>query len=92
MDSGFGYYDENKDDDVKPTLAFNNSLFFSKPYVQAHSADDRTGPSVWWPQRWPYNPGSVNADKSQGWTVQHYDNVFAVYTMPMMSALSRTSW
>lgn len=80
MDSGFGYYDENKDDDVKPTLAFNNSLFFSKPYVQAHSADDRTGPSVWWPQRWPYNPGSVNADKSQGWTVQHYDNVFAVYT------------
>jgi chitodextrinase len=80
MDSGFGYYDENKDDHVKPTLAFNNSLSFSHPYVTANHAKDRTGPSVWWPQRWPYNPGSVNADKSQGYTVHHYDNVFAIYT------------
>ena len=63
MDSGFGYYDENKDDSVKPTLAFNNSLAFSRPYVQAHLAQDRTGPSVWWPQRYPYNPGSVNASE-----------------------------
>ena len=80
MDSGFGYYDENKDDDVKPTLAFNNSLAFTKPYVQSHAAQDRTGPSVWWPQRYPYNPGSVNASKAEGWTVQHYGSDFAVYT------------
>lgn len=80
MDSGFGYYDENKDDDVKPTLAFNNSLAFSKPYVQANIAQDHTGPSVWWPQRYPYNPGSVNASKAEGWTVQHYSSDFAVYT------------
>jgi chitodextrinase len=80
MDSGFGYYDENKDDQVKGTLAFNNSLYFSKRYVQANLANDHTGPSVWWPQRWPYNPGSVNADKSEGWTVHHFDNHFAVYT------------
>ncbi|MGZ3182904.1 MAG: carbohydrate binding domain-containing protein [Telluria sp.] len=80
MDSGFGYYDENKDDDVKPTLAFNNSLNFSKPYVQANLANDHTGPSVWWPQRYPYNPGSVNASKAEGWTVQHYSRDFAVYT------------
>jgi chitodextrinase len=80
MDSGFGYYDENKDDSVKPTLAFNNSLAFSKPYVQANLAQDRTGPSVWWPQRYPYNPGSVNASKAEGWTVQHYSNDFAIYT------------
>jgi chitodextrinase len=80
MDSGFGYYDENKDDSVKPTLAFNNSLAFSKPYVQANLAQDHTGPSVWWPQRYPYNPGSVNASKAEGWTVQHYSNDFAIYT------------
>ncbi len=80
MDSGFGYYDENKDDAVKPTLAFNNSLAFSKPYVQANAAMDRTGPSVWWPQRYPYNPGSVNASKAEGWTVQHYSRDFAIYT------------
>lgn len=80
MDSGFGYYDENKDDVVKPTLAFNNSLAFSKPFVQARLAQDRTGPSVWWPQRYPYNPGSVNGSKAEGWTVQHYSHEFAVYT------------
>ena len=80
MDSGFGYYDENNDASVKPTLAFNNSLNFSKPYVQARLASDRTGPSVWWPQRYPYNPGSVNASKAEGWTVQHYSRDFAIYT------------
>ena len=80
MDSGFGYYDENKDDSVKPTLAFNNSLAFSKPYVQANLASDRTGPSAWWPQRYPYNPGSVNGSKAEGWTVQHYSNDFGIYT------------
>ncbi|MFL6660203.1 MAG: carbohydrate binding domain-containing protein, partial [Massilia sp.] len=80
MDSGFGYYDENKDDSVKPTLAFNNSLSFSKPYVDANLANDRTGPSAWWPQRYPYNPGSVNGSKAEGWTVQHYSNDFGIYT------------
>ncbi len=80
MDSGFGYYDENKDDSVKPTLAFNNSLAFSKPYVTANIASDKTGPSVWWPQRYPYNPGSVNGSKAEGWTVQHYSKDFAIYT------------
>ncbi len=80
MDSGFGYYDENKDDNVKPTLAFNNSLYFSKLLVQPNLAKDRTGPSIWWPQRYPYNPGSVNASKAEGWTVQHYNHEFAIYT------------
>lgn len=80
MDSGFGYYDENKDDSVKPTLAFNNSLSFSKPYVQANLVNDRTGPSAWWAQRYPYNPGSVNGSKAEGWTVQHYSNDFGIYT------------
>lgn len=80
MDSGFGYYDENKDDDVKPTLAMNNSLAFSKPYVAANLANDKTGPSIWWPQRYPYNPGSVNGSKAEGWTVQHYSKDFAIYT------------
>ena len=80
MDSGFGYYDENQDDNVKPTLAFNQSLYFSKPYVQDRVTQDHTGPSVWWPQRWPYNPGSANTDKSEGWTLHYFDNTFAIYT------------
>ncbi len=80
MDSGFGYYDENVDDDVKPTLSFNQSLEFSEPYVAGHLAADRTGPSVWWPQRYPYNPGSANKSKAEGWTLHYFDPTFAIYT------------
>ncbi|KHL92446.1 alpha-amylase [Paenibacillus sp. IHB B 3415] len=80
MDSGFGYYDENVDDSVKPALSFNQSLYFSKPYVTQKLAKDKTGPSVWWPQRYPYNPGSANVSKAEGWTLQHFNNVFSIYT------------
>lgn len=80
IDSGFGYYDENVDDGVKPTISFNQSLHFSKPYVEARLAKDKTGPSIWWPQRYPYNPGSANASKAEGWAVMYMNNVFALYT------------
>ncbi len=80
IDSGFGYYDENQDDNVKPTLGFNQSLHFTKPYVEKNIAQDRTGPSMWWVQRYPYNPGSGNASKAEGWTKVYADNTFAVYT------------
>lgn len=80
MDSGFGYYDENTDDNVKPTLSFNQSLYFTEPYVSSRLSQDKTGPSVWWPQRYPYNPGSANKSKAEGWTLQYYNNVFSLYT------------
>lgn len=80
IDSGFGYYDENVDDNVKPTLSFNQSLYFSEPYVHTNLGKDRTGPSLWWPQRYPHNPGSVNNSKAEGWATLYTDNVFAIYT------------
>jgi hypothetical protein len=80
LDSGFGYYDENVDDHVKPTLSFNQSLHFSKPFVETRKAQDRTGPSVWWPQRYPYNPGSANVSKAEGWAALYASHEFAIYT------------
>jgi hypothetical protein len=80
IDSGFGYYDENTDDNVKPTLSFNQSLHFTEPYVKENIAKDKTGPSMWEVQRYPTNPGSANAGKSEGWTKAYADNTFAIYT------------
>jgi hypothetical protein len=80
IDSGFGYYDENVGDGVKPTISFNQSLHFSRPYVEANLSKDRTGPSIWWPQRYPYNPGSANKGKAEGWSALYANNVFAIYT------------
>ncbi|GLS27592.1 PKD domain-containing protein [Marinibactrum halimedae] len=92
IDSGFGYYDENVDDNVKPTISFNQSLYFSKPYVADHRADDRTGPSIWWPQRYPYNPGSVNNSKAEGWATMYMNTTFAIYTYAFdVSGLSSIS-
>ena len=80
MDSGFGYYDENTDDHVKPSLSFNQSLYFSKRYMKNRMEKDKTGPSIWWPQRYPYNPGSVNNSKAEGWATLHANRRFALYT------------
>jgi len=80
IDSGFGYYDENVDDGVKPTISFNQSLYFSEPYVEKNISKDKTAPSIWWPQRWPYNPGSANVGKAEGFTLHYFDNNFAIYT------------
>ena len=80
IDSGFGYYDENTDDNVKPSLGFNQSLFFSEPYVSKNLAKDKTGPSMWWVQRYPTNPGSANSGKAEGWTPAYADNTWAIYT------------
>ena len=80
MDSGFGYYDENVDDSVKPTLSLGHSLYFSRPYVDDKLTRDRTGPAVFWPQRYPYNPGSVNCSKAEGWAKLYANTEFAVYT------------
>ena len=80
MDSGFGYYDENTDDHVKPSLSFKQSLYFSKRFMQNKKHKDKTGPSIWWPQRYPYNPGSVNNSKAQGWATLHANTRFALYT------------
>jgi hypothetical protein len=80
VDSGFGYYDENVDDVIKPTISFNQSLYFSVPFVTDNIKDDKTGPSIWWTQRWPYNPGSANVGKAEGWTLHYFDNNFVIYT------------
>ncbi len=80
IDSGFGYYDENTDDNVKPTLSFNQSLFFTEPYVEKNLSKDKTGPSMWWVQRYPTNPGSANSGKAEGWTTAYADNTFVIYT------------
>jgi hypothetical protein len=61
LDSGFMYYGISLDDEVKQTLAANRAI----PYAQAAMADneggvpDRTPPTVFKPQRWPWNPGGM---------------------------------
>ncbi|MNF23756.1 Glycosyl hydrolase family 57 [compost metagenome] len=56
-DSGNAYYGLAEDLEIKTTLAVNRCVEYAKPTLDAHPGVDNTKPSVFIPQRWPYNPG-----------------------------------
>jgi hypothetical protein len=64
LNSGYMYYGTAVDMEVKPTIACNNAARLIDPLLAAAPASgptsDRTGPTVWIPQRHPWNPGSNN--------------------------------
>jgi len=59
LDSGFMYYGTALDDEVKPTLACNRAIAFAEQVINAHPELDRTPPTVFKPQRFPWNPGGA---------------------------------
>ena len=61
MDSGNVYYGNPGDMEVKGTVGCNEALEAVAPLLAAVSAsNDATTPTVFVPQRWPYNPGAKN--------------------------------
>ena len=56
-DSGNAYYGLAEDLEIKTTLAVNRCVQFAKPTLDVNPGVDNTKPSVFIPQRWPYNPG-----------------------------------
>lgn len=79
-DSGNAYYGLAEDLEIKTTLAVNRCVQFAKPTLDAHPGQDATKPSVFIPQRWPYNPG----EKGYGAPYAYKDFLnsadFTVYT------------
>lgn len=61
LDSGFLYYGDSLDDEVKQSVAVSEAFRDSRSALDANL--DRTPPSLLPPQRWPYNPGG------KGWGV-----------------------
>ena len=59
LDSGFNYYGgEGNDDEVKSSLATRRAYELLNTYVNTRKAtNDLTPPTVFKPQRFPYNPG-----------------------------------
>ncbi len=62
LDSGFMYYGDALDDEVKQSLAVNHALPYAKQVVKDGSGDF-TPPSMLKAQRFPHNPGGI------GWGV-----------------------
>ena len=60
LDSGFNYYGGmGNDDEVKQSLANRRAIEMLSPWMTSgRRANDRTPPTVFRPQRFPYNPGT----------------------------------
>ena len=54
-ESGYMYYGTSLDMEVKATLAANAAVLYADPVIAG--GDDTTAPTVWLPQRLPWNPG-----------------------------------
>lgn len=59
LNSGFMYYGKAEDMEVKPSMTGNIAIEYAQKVIDTKPGIDLTAPSVFIPQRFPYNPGSI---------------------------------
>jgi len=79
LDSGQVYYGTPGDVEVRGTIACNKAVERADAVLSGQFAD-RVGPTIWTPQRWPYNPGSVNFGVETGYQQRVLGPDFTVWT------------
>jgi hypothetical protein len=78
LNSGYMYYGTAEDFEVKPTIACNEAIRCAMPVV--NSGTDNTAPTIWIPQRYPWNPGSVNFGPLHGYQQRINNGDFWIWT------------
>ncbi|MFH0779068.1 MAG: FlgD immunoglobulin-like domain containing protein, partial [Candidatus Eisenbacteria bacterium] len=56
-ESGYMYYGTSLDMEVKATLAANAAVLYADPVIAGGGRSEDVAPTVWLPQRLPWNPG-----------------------------------
>jgi hypothetical protein len=79
LNSGYMYYGTALDMEVKPTVACNEANGWANSAI-GNASQDRTGPSIWLPQRWPWNPGGLNYGPAHKYQSRTLSGDFAVWT------------
>jgi len=79
LNSGYMYYGTALDMEVKPTIACNEAVEHADAVIGDGSLD-ATPPTIWLPQRHPYNPGSTNFGAQWGYAPTPTDGDFWVWT------------
>ncbi|MEN8006023.1 MAG: FlgD immunoglobulin-like domain containing protein [Candidatus Krumholzibacteriota bacterium] len=64
-ESGYMYYGTSLDMEIKATLACNQAVAVADPVITGGT--DTTEPTVWLPQRLPWNPGGFGGGALWGW-------------------------
>jgi len=78
--SGYMYYGAAIDMEVKPALAGNIAIDLSQQVLNANPGVDNTPPSVFAPQRFPYNPGGIGFGPEYGYQQVTNSSDFHVWT------------
>ncbi len=78
LNSGYMYYGTSLDFEVKPTIACNEALQHTAQVIP--TGVDQTPPTIWIPQRFPWNPGSVNFGSPHGFVPTVMPTDFHVWT------------
>ena len=81
LDSGNAYYGDALDLEIKATVAANNAIEFAQPTLDANSGIDNTKPSVFIPQRYPYNPGEIGFGPNYAYQQKLNTADFTVWTL-----------
>lgn len=79
LNSGYMYYGTSLDMEVKPTIACNEAVQHADAVIGDGSADT-TPPTIWIPQRHPWNPGSVNFGPQYGYQQYQSNGDFWIWT------------
>ena len=78
--SGYMYYGTSIDMEVKQTLACNHACNYANQVISAHPGVDNTPPTVFIPQRYPYNPGGTGFGPTYGYQQHQNSSDFTVWT------------
>ena len=81
LNSGFMYYGKAEDMEVKPSMTGNIAIEYARKTIQANPNIDNTPPSVFIPQRYPYNPGSTGFGPTTAYKKVNYPSDFHVWTL-----------
>lgn len=82
FDSGHIYYGTAEDFSWIPIIAMNNAMPYCDAIIGSGeiTGADTVPPTVWLPQRFPYNPGSNNYGVAYNWTSFNYPSEFDVFS------------
>ena len=79
LTSGYMYYGDALDMEVKPTIACNNAVSHADLIIGDGGAD-ATPPTVWLPQQLPHNPGGTGFGSLWGYQPRYHDRDFWIWT------------
>lgn len=80
MASDYMYYGTSLDMEVKQTLSANLASGHADQVIAAHPNTDNTAPSVFIPQRFPWNPGGLGFGPVYGYQQHQNSSDFHIWT------------